>query len=482
MRRKSENCKVSFPTDLIQDESEHLKVPIQQSAAVKFKRATARRLTDMASSQDFMIRSANLDVLMESTYTLENKPIYPTNQIQIKVEPTTSEQRTGSISPSRSKTYKRQIVQERLPKQSTGSSFRDSKTMMFSDSTGLTSQRTDSFESNHLTTNSSSREQARYTISLNESSLIDRNTLKKSDTISRSDAVIEETRRSDAPTPTPMRDYRGLLFDPMAEGIHGISKRWKVSKNIGNGGISQVYKAMDVNHGTIFAVKRISYTPELTTNLRVWEQEIKILEKYKHPNIIQYLGSECEGDQLYIYLEYADGGSLSSLLNRVGAFEEQTVKNYVGQILRGLSYLHRNDIIHRDIKAENVLLDRETIKLSDFGCSRQYSDRTKSGMINSVAGTFLFMAPEVIRSEHYGRSIDIWSLGCLTIQLLTAHSPWPEFDSVFHGIYKIATGLMPTIPENISPEAEDFIRSCLNRDPRLRKTAEQLLEHKFIVS
>jgi serine/threonine protein kinase len=152
------------------------------------------------------------------------------------------------------------------------------------------------------------------------------------------------------------------------------------------------------------------------------------------------------------------------------------------QILKGVEYLHKNRVVHRDIKAANLLVDIDgTIKLSDFGCARRYESDMQSGLLNSVRGSLLWMAPEVIKQSGYGRRADIWSLGCTLIELFTGKPPWNNFDNSISAMLRIGLSSdLPEVPEAISPEARDFIYACLQRDAHLRPTASHLLHHPFV--
>lgn len=158
-----------------------------------------------------------------------------------------------------------------------------------------------------------------------------------------------------------------------------------------------------------------------------------------------------------IFLEYVPGGSVTALLRNYGAFEEPLVKNFVRQILNGLAYLHEKDIIHRDIKGANILVDNKGgIKISDFGISKKVEDSTfvpvpfSVRMLTefgdlltgsrahrpSLQGSVFWMAPEVVKQTTYTRKADIWSVGCLVVEMLTGEHPWAQL-SQMQAIFKV---------------------------------------------
>lgn len=285
--------------------------------------------------------------------------------------------------------------------------------------------------------------------------------------------------------------YNELKFkfyssDPVTEGIIGCLKRWKAGEILGIGSYAQVYKAFEVNTGELFAVKRILFNPankSQTMFVNELDSEIKILRGIRNKHIVKYLGSEMIKDAFCIYLEYLPGGSIARLLYNLGALPETTVRAYLIQILKGLDYLHNNGIVHRDLKGANILLDSKgKVKLSDFGYSKQYIvPDAESGFISSVKGSLPWMAPEVIKQKGYGRKADIWSVGCVALEMLTAKRPWDTDSNHVCFMMKIVSdGIIPEIPDNISDEAKDFLLNCFQRDPACRKSAKELLQHEFL--
>ena len=302
-------------------------------------------------------------------------------------------------------------------------------------------------------------------------------------------ATFEEVEEL-ATTPDVYK-YNELMFkliaqDPITDGVKGRIRQWRAGEILGVGTYAQVFKALDVNSGELFAVKRILFNPNnkaQTSFVQTLEDEVNILQSLHSKHIVKYLGSEPIQDNFCIYLEYLPGGSLSKLLDNLGALAEVTVRAYLAQILKGLVYLHESGVIHRDIKGANILLDSKgKVKLSDFGCSKQYkSIDSESGFITSLKGSLPWMAPEVIKQKGYGRKADIWSVGCVALEMLTAKKPWNSEDNQIIFMMKIiADNTIPEIPEGISESARDFLMNCFQRDPKVRKSAKEMLEHTFV--
>lgn len=213
------------------------------------------------------------------------------------------------------------------------------------------------------------------------------------------------------------------------------------------------------------------------------ENEIQMMKDLKHPRVVTYFGHDYVGDCLYIYMEYMAGGSLASALKQFGCFEESLVLSYAKEILEGLEYLHTHDppVVHRDIKGGNVLVDLEChAKLSDFGCSKRATDDADT-LCHTMRGSIPWMAPEVIKNTGYGRKADIWSYGCVVIEMATGKSPWGSFDNPMAAMCKIAmSDATPPIPQTLSSATQNFISLCTNRDATLRPDATTLLAHEAL--
>lgn len=309
------------------------------------------------------------------------------------------------------------------------------------------------------------------------------NSLKRETTINN---LLEEMNSTPSVSVFHELKFKIVTKDNLLDGINGMMIKWKVVEQIGSGSFGQVFKAINIESGKIFAIKRLYYNPSSqpqVTFINNILQEIKILQKLKDGHILKYLGSEKLNDNYCMYIEYLPGGSISKLLYNVGALPEITVKAYTKQILKGLKYLHSNGIIHRDLKSDNILLDSNgKLKLCDFGCSKRYENEVnESGFNNSVKGSLPWMAPEVMKQSGYGRKADIWSLGCVIIEMLSGKPPWSGTENqVMLMMNVIVYGSLPEIPSGISDCSRDFIMKCLNRDPLKRPTADEMLSHPFI--
>ncbi|GFQ02421.1 mitogen-activated protein kinase kinase kinase 1 [Phtheirospermum japonicum] len=259
-----------------------------------------------------------------------------------------------------------------------------------------------------------------------------------------------------------------------------IISEWQKGELLGRGSFGSVYEGI-ADDGFFFAVKEVSLLDqedEGKQRILQLEQEIALLSQFEHENIVQYYGTKKDESKLYIFLELVTKGSLLSLYQKYTLRDSQ-VWSYTRQILHGLKYLHDKNVVHRDIKCANILVDTNgSVKLADFGLAKA----TKFNDVKSCKGTAFWMAPEwlqVVRSLGYGLPADIWSLGCTVLEMLTGRFPYSNLECMA-ALYRIGKGERPAIPESVSNDARDFILKCLQVDPSLRPTAAELLDHPFV--
>ncbi|TEA30600.1 hypothetical protein DBR06_SOUSAS4110035 [Sousa chinensis] len=284
----------------------------------------------------------------------------------------------------------------------------------------------------------------------------------------------------------PVPDGRGdaMLRDVMMP-APSAPINWRRGKLLGQGAFGRVYLCYDVDTGRELASKQVQFdpdSPETSKEVSALECEIQLLKNLQHERIVQYYG--CLRDRaektLTIFMEYMPGGSVKDQLKAYGALTESVTRKYTRQILEGMSYLHSNMIVHRDIKGANILRDSAgNVKLGDFGASKRLQTICMSGTgMRSVTGTPYWMSPEVISGEGYGRKADVWSLGCTVVEMLTEKPPWAEYEAMA-AIFKIATQpTNPQLPSHISEHGRDFLRRIFV-EARQRPSAEELLTHQF---
>jgi mitogen-activated protein kinase kinase kinase len=320
---------------------------------------------------------------------------------------------------------------------------------------------------------------------------------------------------------------RSLTF--LSSSATNVTMRWQQGQFVGGGTFGSVYAALNLDTGYLMAVKEIrlqdpQLVPTIVTQIG---DEMGVLAVLDHPNIVSYYGIEVHRDKVYIFMEYCSGGSVAGLLEH-GRIEDETVMMvYALQMLEGLAYLHQAGIVHRDIKPENVLLDHNgIIKYVDFGAAKIIARQGKTIMApdptppqlphrsdrptvaggdaktnggagaprgnpqTAMTGTPMYMSPEVIRGDapstsmtRHSGAADIWSLGCVVLEMATGRRPWSTLDNEWAIMYNIAQGNPPQMPaeDQLSEDGMDFLNRCFERDPSKRSSAAELLQHRWIV-
>ncbi|KAF2729779.1 MAP kinase [Polyplosphaeria fusca] len=299
--------------------------------------------------------------------------------------------------------------------------------------------------------------------------------------------VLEDSNEAD----------RALTY--LSSSATNVTLRWQQGQFVGGGTFGSVYAAMNLDSGHLMAVKEIrlqdpQLIPTIVSQIR---DEMGVLQLLDHPNIVQYYGIEPHRDKVYIFMEYCSGGSLAGLLEHGRIEDETVIMVYALQMLEGLAYLHEANVVHRDIKPENILLDHNgVIKFVDFGAAKVIARQgrtlaaehaaTTRGRQGSMTGTPMYMSPEVIRGANAGRNgaVDIWSLGCVILEMATGRRPWASLDNEWAIMYNIAQGNPPQLPskDQLSEQGIDFLNKCFERDPAKRASAVELLQHDWIMT
>ncbi|KZS90479.1 hypothetical protein SISNIDRAFT_475331 [Sistotremastrum niveocremeum HHB9708] len=256
--------------------------------------------------------------------------------------------------------------------------------------------------------------------------------------------------------------------------------KYQLGDSLGKGAFGQVYRALNFTTGEVVAVKQIQLTAIPKSEIGDIMSEIDLLKNLNHANIVKYKGFVKTREFLYIILEYCENGSLHNICKKFGKFPENLVAVYISQVLEGLVYLHDQGVIHRDIKGANILTNKDgCVKLADFGVASNTAAANADD--GAVVGSPYWMAPEVIEQSGATTASDIWSVGCVVIELLEGKPPYHFLDPM-PALFRIVQDDCPPIPEGASHIVKDFLYHCFQKDANLRVSAKKLLKHSWMVS
>ncbi|KAG0312685.1 signal transducing kinase of the PAK, partial [Dissophora globulifera] len=255
------------------------------------------------------------------------------------------------------------------------------------------------------------------------------------------------------------------------------TKLYRNLAKIGQGASGGVYTAYQVGTNLSVAIKQMNLEQQPKKDLII--NEILVMKESSHKNIVNYIDSFLYRGDLWVVMEYMEGGSLTEVVTTNEMMDPQ-IGAVCRETLLGLEHLHSKGVIHRDIKSDNVLLALNgDIKLTDFGFCAQLKE--SQGKRTTMVGTPYWMAPEVVTRKEYGPKVDIWSLGIMAIEMLEGEPPYLN-ENPLRALYLIATNGTPTLqhPDKVSADFTEFLHQCLEVDPEKRPTATELLKHPFI--
>ncbi|XP_028551666.1 serine/threonine-protein kinase STY17 isoform X3 [Dendrobium catenatum] len=207
---------------------------------------------------------------------------------------------------------------------------------------------------------------------------------------------------------------------------------------------------------------------------RDFAQEVHIMRKVRHKNVVQFIGACTKPPSLFIVTEFMPGGSVYDYLHKQkGVFRFSSLLRVAIDVSNGMNYLHQNNIIHRDLKTANLLMDENEVKIADFGVARF---KTQSGIMTAETGTYRWMAPEVIEHRPYDHKADVYSFGILMWELLTGKLPYEFLSPLQAAVGVLRAGLRPIIPKNTNPKLAALLEKCWQKDPALRPDFSEILD------
>ncbi|KAJ1891557.1 Protein kinase [Kickxella alabastrina] len=310
----------------------------------------------------------------------------------------------------------------------------------------------------------------------------------KTQSKAKEDALAALVGKSDiVPPPKPKKDVRlsTLTESQIMSKLRTIVSRddpkvlYSKVKKIGQGASGNVYMARSIRNGELVAIKQMDLSKQPRKELLV--NEILVMKESRHANIVNYIESFLiNSADLWVVMEYMEGGALTDVIDN-NKLDEMQIATVCREVCRGLNHLHKQDIIHRDIKSDNVLLGEDgQVKITDFGfCAKLSEQRSKRA---TMVGTPYWMAPEVVKQKPYGPKVDVWSLGIMVIEMIESEPPYLD-EEPLKALYLIATNGTPALkhPETLSRELKGFLAECLCVDVQSRATMEELLTQEFLL-
>lgn len=306
-------------------------------------------------------------------------------------------------------------------------------------------------------------------------------TEKLRDVLAKEIPRVEEIPWSKNPPVLGTKNFRESVQMPVDGGdVWEIDvKRLKLEYRICGGSYGDLYKGTYCTQDVAIKALKDEYLNENVQ--REFAQEVYIMRKIRHKNVVQFIGACTRPPNLCIVTEFMAGGSVYDFLhNKGGRIDVPAILKIATHVSKGMNYLHENNIIHRDLKSANLLMDENGIvKVSDFGVARV---QNKSSVMTAETGTYRWMAPEVIEHRPYNHKADVFSFGIVLWELLTHKLPYANLTPLQAAIGVVQKGLRPAIPKNTHPEIVGLLERCWHQDPSLRPEFSEIITNLLHLS
>ncbi|XP_069891351.1 serine/threonine-protein kinase 33 isoform X4 [Dipodomys merriami] len=271
-----------------------------------------------------------------------------------------------------------------------------------------------------------------------------------------------------------------------------IEEFYTFGRVLGQGSFGMVIEATHKETGTKWAIKKVNKEKAGSSAVKLLEREVNILKSVKHEHIIHLEKIFESPKKMYLVMELCEDGELKAILDRKGHFSENETRWIIQSLASAIAYLHNKDIVHRDLKLENIMVKSSfidgnnemnlNIKVTDFGLAVKKHGSRSEGMMQTTCGTPIYMAPEVINAHDYSQQCDIWSIGVIMYLLLCGEPPFlaNSEEKLFELIRKGELHFEDPVWDSISDCAKSVLRQLLKIDPAHRITAKELLDSQWL--
>jgi len=278
-----------------------------------------------------------------------------------------------------------------------------------------------------------------------------------------------------------VKKKRGSAADSRQRGK--LAEHYVILNKLGRGNFAVVRKVQRKSDKKFFAAKIITKKALKPRDLKLLDEEVKILKQLAHPNINKLIETFDTKNHLYIVLELLEGENLFENIVKKRSYTEEDAANVVKQVARACEYMHPRGVIHRDLKPENLVYldkDKNHICVTDFGLSK--SVENEGDLMKTACGTPAFVAPEILRQEKYDSQVDMWSLGVILYTMLCGYPPFVEknLPTLYRTIKSGKVKFDRPYWDKVSPQAKDCVRGLLTIDATKRLNPKTLLQHKWL--
>ncbi|XP_072516594.1 serine/threonine-protein kinase 33 isoform X2 [Salminus brasiliensis] len=268
-----------------------------------------------------------------------------------------------------------------------------------------------------------------------------------------------------------------------------IQQIYSFGRKLGQGSFGVVCEATHIETQKKWAIKKVNKEKAGSSGVKLLEREVSILKQVNHAHIIHLEEVFETPKKMYLVIELCEGGELKKLLRKNKCFSEEETRHIISSLAEAIVYLHKKDIVHRDLKLENILVksylhddDTVNIKVTDFGLSVQKGGVGSENMLQATCGTPTYMAPEVINGHEYSQQCDVWSIGVIMYMLLCGEPPFMSSseERLFETIKKGELSFSGPVWDTISDAGKKVLSCLLKVDPAHRITASELLDNPWV--